>query len=60
MLKNLLRFKSTTLELRPLHVLIGANGSGRSNFIEEIGLQGGRVREWIWGGSEQNGFLGQY
>jgi len=37
-LKNLLSFKSATLELRPLNVLIGPNGSGKSNFIEAIGL----------------------
>jgi predicted ATPase len=65
-LKNLLSFKSATLEMRPLNVLIGPNGSGKSNFIEAIGLlqaapvdlnraimQGGGVREWIWRGSEE-------
>jgi predicted ATPase len=37
-LKNLLSFRDTTVELGPLNVLIGANGSGKSNLIDVIGL----------------------
>jgi energy-coupling factor transporter ATP-binding protein EcfA2 len=59
-LKNVLSFKNTTIELGPLNVLIGANASGKSNFIEVIGLlqaptdlrsailRGGDIRTWIW------------
>jgi predicted ATPase len=49
------------LELKPLNVLIGANGSGKSNFLDLIDLmrstpsdlQGlirtsGGTHEWIW------------
>ncbi len=65
-LQNLLSFGPDTppLELRPLNVLIGANGSGKSNLIEAIGLlqaaphditepirRGGGLTEWIWKGS---------
>jgi predicted ATPase len=59
-LKNLLSFKDTTLELRPLNVLIGPNGSGKSNLIEAISLlqgaprnlasamqRGDRVQDWL-------------
>jgi predicted ATPase len=59
-LTNLLSFNETTLELRPLNVLIGANASGKSNLISAIGLLnaapgnlpgammwGGGVRQWI-------------
>ena len=64
-LKNLLSFGPDTeaLELRPLNVLIGSNGSGKSNLIEAIGLlkatprdltvpirEGGGIRDWIWRG----------
>lgn len=51
------------LELKPLNVLIGANGSGKSNFLEVISLirslpndlqmtmsRGGGVNEWKWKG----------
>src|SRR5437879_2976499 len=51
------------LELRPLNVLIGANGSGKSNLIEAFELlramhanfaqairDGGGPAEWIWKG----------
>jgi predicted ATPase len=43
-LKNLLSFKDSTLELRPLNVLIGANGSGKSNLIDAISLLQGAPR----------------
>jgi len=59
-LTDLLSFNQTTLELRPLNVLIGANVSGKSNLISAIGLLkaapgnlldainlGGGVRQWI-------------
>jgi len=62
-LKNLLSFRETTLELRPLNVLIGPNASGKSNLIDTIGLLqaaptdlaaamrlGGGAHEWIWKG----------
>lgn len=64
-LRNFLSFgpKSEPLELRALNVIIGANGSGKSNFIESINFlnaasddlnwlfrQGGGVRQWIWRG----------
>jgi predicted ATPase len=57
---------SDAVELRPLNVLIGANGSGKSNLIEAIDLlrstprevavpvrEGGGVRDWLWRGSEK-------
>ena len=37
-LENLLSFRNTTVQLRGLNVLIGANASGKSNLIEAIGL----------------------
>lgn len=56
------------LELRDLNVLIGANGSGKSNLIEAINLlraapkewsdvtrKGGGVAEWIWKGAKKDG-----
>lgn len=68
-LKNLLSYGSeeSTIDLQPLNVLIGSNGSGKSNLIQAIGLlqatprnlaapirEGGGVSEWLWkGGSEQ-------
>ena len=38
---NLLSFGPDTppIELGPLNILIGANGSGKSNFIETVALQ---------------------
>ncbi len=65
-LTNLLSFggDKEPLELRPLNVLIGANGSGKSNFIEAIDLlrsaaselvvpirEGGGVQDWLWRGA---------
>jgi predicted ATPase len=58
---------SHTFELRPLNLLVGANGSGKSNLVEAFSLlravprdlplpirQGGGVEEWIWRkGAEQ-------
>lgn len=65
-IQNLLSFgeKKTTIVLENLNVLIGANGSGKSNLIEVIGLlqstpgdlgaalsAGGSIDEWLWKGS---------
>jgi len=63
-LKNVLSYKNLPdFELRSLNVLIGANGSGKSNFLEVLGLlraaprdlasalrQGGGLEEWRWKG----------
>ena len=61
--KNLLSFgpEGLRLELKPLNVLIGANGSGKSNLFEVLGLlkaaptdlpgpirSGGGIRNWLW------------
>ena len=61
--KNLLSFgpDGLRLELKPLNVLIGANGSGKSNLFEVLGLlkaaptdlpgpirSGGGIRNWLW------------
>jgi len=65
-LKDFLSFgdASRALELRPLNVVIGANGSGKSNLVETIALlaaaskdlltpirDGGGVRHWLWKGA---------
>ncbi len=67
-LKNILSFgeSSQPIELRQLNVLIGANGSGKSNIIECLGLLhnlpknlshavslGGGVAEWLWKGASK-------
>jgi len=65
---NLLSFGPNTeeIELRPLNILIGANGSGKSNLIEIVGLlsklpdrdpwsrvrETGGALEWIWKGKD--------
>ena len=62
-LKNILSFKDTRLDLQPLNVLIGANGSGKSNLIDVIGLlqavpgdlpaylrNNGPTGDWVWKG----------
>lgn len=64
-LRNLLSFggTSTSLRLQPLNVLIGPNASGKSNFIEALGLlqqaprelavpvrEGGGIQDWLWKG----------
>jgi predicted ATPase len=66
--QNLLSFgaEPTTIELRPLNVLIGPNGSGKSNLIEVLGLlqnapdklataisNGGGIDEWLWKGADK-------
>jgi len=55
---------SPAIRLGPLNVLIGSNGSGKSNLLEVIELlratptgfasairDGGGVREWLWKGN---------
>ncbi len=64
--RNLLSFgpEAQPIALERLNVLIGSNGSGKSNFIEAVALlsatpgdlhavirRGGGVREWIWKGT---------
>ncbi len=64
-LQNILSFgpEGMELELKPLNVLIGANASGKSNFLEVLSLltalpsdvltklrQGGAIGEWVWKG----------
>ncbi len=66
---NLLSFGESAepLDLRPLNVLIGINGSGKSNLIETIALlasmnsprgmsgfigQSGGILNWLWKGTE--------
>jgi len=62
-LKNFLSFGTEqTLELRPLNILIGVNGAGKSNLIEGIRLlraDSDFVRkiitpDWIWGGPKES------
>lgn len=56
--------KGIDLEMRPLNVLIGANGSGKSNFIEILNLlrymparlespimSSGGISQWLYGGA---------
>src|SRR6516165_3371293 len=58
---------SSAINLKPLNVLIGRNGSGKSNLIEAIELlraaptafaaairDGGGVQEWLWKGNGAN------
>ena len=66
-IKGLLSFgpEGIDLPMRPLNVLIGANGSGKTNFIEALALlkaapedfsrpirDSGGVREWLWKGPD--------
>lgn len=64
-LKNILSFKDTELKLQPLNVLIGANGSGKSNLIDVIRLlqavpgdlptffrRNGPISDWVWKGDQ--------
>ena len=67
-LKNFLSYGSDgkTIELQPLNVLIGPNASGKSNFIEAIGIlqatstnlpapirQGGGINNFLWKGTKE-------
>ncbi len=64
-LKNLLSFgpSGVKVELQPLNVLVGLNGTGKSNFLEAISIlqatptdltkpfrETGGISEWIWKG----------
>ena len=66
--RNILSFgdQPTTIELKNLNVLIGANGSGKSNLIEILGLlqnapkelataigNRGPIEEWLWKGAKR-------
>ncbi|MCE2501567.1 MAG: AAA family ATPase [Dehalococcoidia bacterium] len=64
-LKNILSFKDTRLDLQPLNVLIGANGSGKSNLIDVIAMlqavpvdlpaffrRSGPTGDWKWKGGD--------
>ena len=66
-LKNILSFKDTKLDLQPLNVLIGANGSGKSNLIDVIALlqavpgdlagffrRNGPTSAWKWNGDDSH------
>jgi predicted ATPase len=68
-IKGLLSFgpEGIDLPMRPLNVLIGPNGSGKTNFIEALALlkaapddfsrpirDSGGVREWLWKGPDGN------
>ena len=67
--KNLLSFgpEGMTLDLEPLNVLVGPNGSGKTNLLDAIELfqaapnelarpvrRSGGIREWIWKGQPQS------
>lgn len=66
--KNFLSFgpENEGIDLKPLNLFIGTNGSGKSNLIEAISLmraapkeyrdvtrRGGGVAEWIWKGNSK-------
>ena len=68
-LSNILSFGADTpeLKLNALNILVGANGSGKSNLIDCIALlrstsgdmskvirDGGGVQEWIWKGNAES------
>jgi len=67
-LENLLSFgsPSTKLALNNLNIVIGINGSGKSNLIDAVSLlqaaptalavpirKGGGIRDWLWRGSNE-------
>ncbi len=65
-IENILSFKDLSLKLGPLNVLIGANASGKSNFIEVLRIlqntprnlsaffvENGGITEWLWKGERQ-------
>jgi len=67
-LQNFLSYggEGEEIELQPLNVLIGPNASGKSNFIEAMGLlkatpidlaapirKGGGIGEWLWKGEKE-------
>lgn len=66
-LRNILSFREPApLDLKPLNILIGANGSGKSNLIDCIGVlqglldnpfsyinRGGGADAWVWKGPKR-------
>lgn len=67
-LKNILSFRDSQVDLRPLNILIGPNASGKSNLIEAVGVlqalptdlpsffrKNGPVSDWIWKGGSGHG-----
>jgi predicted ATPase len=44
-ISNLLSFKDATIDLRPLNILIGENGAGKSNLIEIVSLLQGALTD---------------
>jgi len=67
-LTNFFSFKDTKIELNnDLNILVGINGSGKSNFLRAIrllktGVSGGELKELVlekWGGIEEVFFKGQ-
>lgn len=67
-MRNFLSYgpESEPIDLRSLNVIIGANGSGKSNLLEGIALmqsapgrlsapirEGGGVRDWLWKGQDK-------
>ena len=68
-LTNFLSFgsESEQIELRPLNIIIGSNGSGKSNFLEAFDLlknapsnivkpirEGGGISDWVYKGSDNS------
>ena len=66
-LQNILSFKDTRLDLQPLNVLIGPNGSGKTNLIEVMAMlralpndlpayfRRNPLGDWVWNGERQSG-----
>ena len=66
-LQNILSFKDTRLDLQPLNVLIGPNGSGKTNLIEVMAMliavpddlpayfRRNPIGDWVWNGELQSG-----
>ena len=67
-LTNFLSFgpQAERVSMRPLNVIIGTNGAGKSNFIEAVDLlrsapdqflrpirEGGGIQDWLWKGAKQ-------
>ncbi len=70
-LQNILSFRDAKLDLQPLNVLIGANGSGKSNLIDVIALlqsvpgdlagflrRNGPTGDWVWKGGPVDSEVG--
>ena len=64
-LQNILSFKDTWLDLQPLNVLIGPNGSGKTNLIEVMAMlqalpndlpayfRRNPLDDWVWNGERR-------